>query len=901
MRILPISSQNPPEIMFFLRKPQMYARLLVGLLLLILGFAPPAHAQARITPIPAIQSQLSRGDDSALVGSTLTIQGIVTGVYGDLFFVQEEAGGPWSGIAIYRPAHKLIPGDKVEITGKVSEYYDLTQITPGAITILERNQPLPEPVLLTAREAANEAWEGVLLQLRDLRVVAPPNQYGEWRVADQSGEILVDDRGVFYAATPGESIESITAIVDHAFGSYRLIPRSLGDIGGAATTSAPDDLTPIYEIQGEGAESPLAGERVNTVGIVTAVGLAGFYLQDPVGDDNPLTSDGIYVYTHNPPEVAVGECLLVRRGLVTEFYEKTELSRVQSMQPVDLCPEQPVEPVEIPTPLLHTAPETILEPFEGMLVALPELQGIVQGPTKRFKNDEAELALIAERFLPYLPGRRVLQAEPGHTPALIFLSSGAGGELPDAVWGDRVTVEPAVEGEAVLAVLDYNFGKYQLILLPDQQVVVEPRAAVRDRMARPAGDDDFTLCTTNLLALGRGTEQFPEEEAYQQQLQKHSKVIAEGLNGCTIIGIQELGHPEDGDRLAEAIAEAYGISYTAVAIAGPGSQNPEFPLTLGLLARTDRAEIVHVEQIQGCSLNNYEIQAAPGLCPRGEYPLFNRPPLVVDLLVQGDWADPYPLTVIVNHWKSKVGDESVNVVRRTLQAEHVAQLVQERLDGDANANVVVLGDLNDFYRSGPVETLRQGTDPVLVHPYDHLPQLDRYTYIYNGASQVLDHILFTRGMRPAFAGIDILHINADFPTPLDVDLETLFRSSDHDPVQLVVRPAGAGWIGGNVGLPRVLVTLRSQAGNGVGVTLTDELGDFRFWGLPPGRYRIDFKSPTGVTIQAPEKLLEIRAGAGLFLQPPVHHRQATLGAGAALFSPGLGRVIETLKSMAPVD
>jgi hypothetical protein len=416
-------------------------------------------------------------------------------------------------------------------------------------------------------------------------------------------------------------------------------------------------------------------------------------------------------------------------------------------------------------------------------------------------------------------------------------------------------------------------------------------------MVKTASEDDFTICSVNLLALGRGTEQFPEEERYQQQLQKHSKIIAEGLNGCTIIGLQELGHPQDADNLAERIAEDYGIDYAAVAIAGPGSENPEFPLTLGLLARRDRAEIVHVEQIQGCSRINYDVLATPGICPGGEYPLFNRPPLLVDLLVQGSWEEPYALTVIGNHWKSKGGDESVNVVRRTLQAEHVAQLVQERLDDDEDANVVVLGDLNDFYQSGPVETLQRGTDPYLIQPYDLLPQLDRYTYIFNGASQVLDHILFTRGMRTAFAGIDILHINADFPVPLDVDLETLFRSSDHDPVQLVVRPQGAGWIGGNVALPRVMVTLRNQAGNGVGVTFSDELGEFRFWGLAPGRYRIDFKPPVDVTIQAPEKLLEIRAGAGLFLQPPVHHRQATLGASSALFSPGLGRVMETLRSV----
>ncbi len=104
--------------------------------------------------------------------------------------------------------------------------------------------------------------------------------------------------------------------------------------------------------------------------------------------------------------------------------------------------------------------------------------------------------------------------------------------------------------------------------------------------------------------------------------------------------------------------------------------------------------------------------------------------------------------MIVNHWKSKGGDEKVNAVRRAKQARFVAALVQAQSAKDAAAHVVVLGDLNDYYASVPIEILRTSVQPALVHPYAFLADLDRYTYIYSGASQVLDHILITPNMTP---------------------------------------------------------------------------------------------------------------------------------------------------------
>jgi len=863
--------------------------LFLSVLLLSLAWAGSAPtvllAQETVTPIGDIQSSVVNGDDSTFVGQTVTVQGIVTGVYGSLFFVQEENGGQWSAIAVFQRSHRVAEGDAVLVTGVVAEYYDLTQIEPTDIQILSSGNPLPTPTQLTAKAAASEEWEGVLVQVSGLTVTVGPDSHGEWRVKDASGGLLVDDKGVAYDAQPKQEVASITAIVDHAFGSYRLIPRRSTDIDATATGPSPelpDDLTPIYEIQGDGLETSLGGKDVNVLGIVTGVNAYGFYLQDPTGDGNPATSDGVYVYQARRPAVAVGDCVLVRGAGVSEYYAKTELSEVRSVAVVIGCASPGPQASPAPVAQRHQPPEEIFERLEGMLVSVESLTGIVQGPTKRFSSGDAEIALLVEGLLPYLPANRVFQSQPGDMQGLVFLSGALGATIPDAAWGDRLSVRGAAGDEPVLAVLDYNFGKYQLMLLPGALVDVEPATAVVDSLP-VTPEDAFTVCTFNVLGLGKGRDQHPNADDYTLQLHKRATAIAEGLNGCTIIGLQETGTPDDAANLAQLLTDEFDLPYTSVAIEGPNSSDREFPLTNSLLARTERVSVVAAESVQGCSRFTFGLRFMPGVCPPRQFAFFNRPPLVVDLEVTGPWGDlPYPLTVIVNHWKSKGGDESINVVRRTYQAEHVAALVQARLGADPDAHIVVLGDLNDYYESGPVEILQEQTAPSLLHSSDYLSPADRYTYIFNGGSQTLDHILYSRGMQAAFAGIDPLHIDADFPVYAEMDPTTVYRASDHDPVVLTIRPAGAGWIGGDVQMAGVGVELLDESDALVAQTVSDAIGEFRLWGIVPGRYSLRYALPEGTTVESSDSLFDVPAGSGLYFRPAVTQRRVELGVQAVV-------------------
>ena len=104
---------------------------------------------------------------------------------------------------------------------------------------------------------------------------------------------------------------------------------------------------------------------------------------------------------------------------------------------------------------------------------------------------------------------------------------------------------------------------------------------------------------------------------------------------------------------------------------------------------------------------------------------------------------------------------------------------------DRKAKIVVLGDLNDFDFSAPIDTLT-AAGGLLDLPRT-LPIQERYTYVFEGNSEVLDHILLSPALAyarpscscPALFEYDPVHLNAEFNDQI----------SDHDPqvVRLLVQ------------------------------------------------------------------------------------------------------------------
>ena len=543
-------------------------------------------------------------------------------------------------------------------------------------------------------------------------------------------------------------------------------------------------FVPIYEIQGDGFASPYDGQEVATAGVVIAdfqdTGKNGFFIQDVAGDENPFTSDGIFVYEGgNTVDVALGDFVTVT-GTVDEFYDDTQI--VLQTVTVDSTGNPLPAPVELNPPFDNTEALSYYEALEGMLVSAPECT--VVGPTNKY----GEFVVVRAD----LGINRVFQDDPQGTGERIMV---------DDEGGTRYYVKVGDSIAGLIGPLDYTYGNYKVQQRDPLTVNAAPDPGVPTPPELAA--DEFSVATFNLENLfdtvdepGKDDPVLSDEE-YQLKLTKLAAAI-NAMGGPAILAVEEAENATVLEDLAAAV-NATGelttlpalkpgevialddplasavISYQVTLVDGPDVRG----IDVGLLTRSDRVMVVSAEARQTCT--DLDDGFGPGVdpnfpCPEGENPLFSRPPLVVHLTVDG-----FPLTVIVNHFKSKGGDTpemEYTLPRRIEQAQWVASLVDEVLADDPWADVIVLGDLNDFLDSEPLAVLSGGRLRDVLFDVE---KPSRYTYIYTGESEVLDHVLINADLEMEFQGVMPFHINADFPVP-EVEDDTLRRSSDHDAV-----------------------------------------------------------------------------------------------------------------------
>lgn len=93
------------------------------------------------------------------------------------------------------------------------------------------------------------------------------------------------------------------------------------------------------------------------------------------------------------------------------------------------------------------------------------------------------------------------------------------------------------------------------------------------------------------------------------------------------------------------------------------------------------------------------------------------------------------------------------------------------------------------------------------------------------------------------AGLDPIHINADYPYPATIDRNSVHHSSDHDPIIVYIHPTGIGWIAGNLEHSGIQIQLLNSKGNIVEQTTSDAQGDFRFWNIQPADYTVRYDPP----------------------------------------------------------
>ncbi len=515
---------------------------------------------------------------------------------------------------------------------------------------------------------------------------------------------------------------------------------------GEIVYSFPGDSVPVWAIQGTVLRSPYLLQEVKTSGVVTGVfpELEGFWIQG-IDDGDALTSQGLFIYTiETDLKVRSGDRVTVQ-GMVHEahsetqlFLEDVEITSSSQMLPTTVSLEPPVDEIES---------ELYYEALEGMLV---QVTGNALAVSATNKYGETALVLPSYNAVHLMQGGQngfAVRVDDGsfvtHKDQSTMLYAVITGDLLSGIRGP----------------LAYNYGYYKIEPLSAPRVIPQDRVLPQLPATEPNQIRIMTWNVENFFdyLLPHPTDPaLPSVAEYKAWLEKITNTIL--LAGTpAVIGLQEVEHIGILEDLA-ATSQLAPFGYQAVLLEGTDSRG----IDVGYLVKGD-VQILDVKQF-----------------PAPE-DLTSRPPLLLKVAVKLD-TGTRSLYLLNNHFLSMSGGELATEPRRIAQAAWNAGLIEQIRVEDPNAHIILMGDLNSYYESPPIETLRE---VGLTHVFEDLEPAERYTYIYQGIAQVLDHMLVSDNLAPAINRVDILHVNSDFPLQLPEDTSVLHKS-DHDPIVITL-------------------------------------------------------------------------------------------------------------------
>ncbi|MEV5884415.1 endonuclease/exonuclease/phosphatase family protein [Streptomyces sp. NPDC052020] len=603
--------------------------------------------------------------------------------------------------------------------------------------------------------------------------------------------------------------------------SARLAALTVAAVCSAASTvvlSAPAHAQSVrvHDIQGTTRISPYAGQQVTDVtGIVTGVraygSAKGFWMQDPSPDADPATSEGVFVFTSSAPKVAVGDAVTVS-GTVTEYVPGGTSSGNQSLTEITR-PKVTVVSGGHPVPAAVTvdaaavpgryAPDgdsaangsvnglplrpdryalDLYESLEGMNVEVADVR--VVGATDPYT--ELWVTVKPDEHRNRRGGTVYGSYAAQNTGRLQIQSLGRVADFPKANVGDTLAGPTA-------GPLDYNqYGGYTLVA---RELGTLESGGLQRETTRAQRGGELAVATYNVENLD------PSDDTFAA----HADAIVRHLASPDIVSLEEIqdnnGATDDGTvaadetvgRLIDAIVAAGGPRYDWRSVdpadkadgGEPGGNIRQvFLFNPGRVSFTDRpggdaTTATGVTKVRGKAA----LTVSPGRVDPADPAWANsRKPLAGEFAFRGR-----TVVVVANHFNSKGGDQGLtsqyqpparsSETQRHLQAKAVNAFVRQILDVQKNADVVVLGDINDFEFSTTTRVLEG--DGELWSAVRSLPGSERYSYVYQGNSQALDQILVSPSIRRGDGlEYDSVHLNAEFHDQI----------SDHDPQVLRFRP-----------------------------------------------------------------------------------------------------------------
>ncbi|WP_334043131.1 ExeM/NucH family extracellular endonuclease [Burkholderia ambifaria] len=572
-----------------------------------------------------------------------------------------------------------------------------------------------------------------------------------------------------------------------------------------AATAAPvspncgGSTTPIADIQGPGAPSPLAGQNASIEAVVTADfggtdGFGGFFVQqaDPQRRNQPGVSEGLFVYA--PKVRAKAGDLVHVTGKVEEKYGQTQLTLSGA---IAVCANgQTVTPATLTLPV--DSPNAFAA-YEGMLVRLPQTLTVTDNyELGRYGSTMLSNGRLRTPTSVVPPSQAQTQIDANARNRLI-LDDGSNKQNPASV------PYPAPELSAANTLRSgytVRYGAWRVQPLPGAAAPTFD-ARANPRTNAPARDPKSNLRVASFNVLNyfngngmgggfddpnnRGAKNYAEFQRQEAKIVSALKAL-----DADVIGLMEIQNNGYGELSAvRQLAAKLGSNWRVV---DPGTSRLGGDAITVAMIYDSRA----VEPVGRASTLAIDDK--------------NRQPLAQSFRRVG--GNKQALTIAVNHLKSKNCPDAANDdldqgdgqgcwnPTRTRAAAKLADWLAGTPTGVAGQGTLLIGDFNSYTYEDPIRLLESRGYRNLVSRWIGA---NAYSYVYNGEAGYLDHALASLPLASHVKAVHEWHINADEPLALQYTLAyksaeqqktyyapDAYRSSDHDPVLVDIALPGGG-------------------------------------------------------------------------------------------------------------
>jgi uncharacterized protein len=567
----------------------------------------------------------------------------------------------------------------------------------------------------------------------------------------------------------------------------------------------------IHDIQGNTHGSSLNGQTVTDVeGVVTYIdGTSRFFIQDLEGDDDDRTSEGILVFKSSHG-VSIGDLVKVT-GTVTEFYgegytEKTTTDL--TITEIDATSITKNGTAPLPAPIVlgedRIAPTQIID-NDSFATFDPEQDAIdfwesIEGMYVQVTYPKV-IALQKDGLVWVVPAGYPTNVNPGglrisendYNPDRIGVdvrNGSTANKAYKAKMGDFFT-------GAIKGVINYGYSNFKLMTQETTLPALVETPILREPTSITPAVDKLTIATYNVENFTTTTP--------DAKVTKIADAIVNKMKSPDIIGLNEVqdnnGETDNGtvdgtqsaQKIIDKVKTLGGPTYVYTEVAPVNNQDGGAPganIRVAFLYNSARVSLTEGAakgtSTQAVGYDNGKLTLNPGrIDPTNAAFNASRKPLAAQFDFQGE-----SIIVVANHFNSKGGDQPLfgknqppvlsSEIQRHKIAGIVNNFVKEVKAKNANANVVLLGDFNDFEFT---QTLVIAKGNELTNMVEKVPANERYNYSYQGNAQVLDQVLVTNNMVKNTT-VDIVNINSGF-------MEVHGRASDHDPIiiQTQIKPA----------------------------------------------------------------------------------------------------------------